>query len=62
MVDAFHRDPESYQTAKKELKRAALEFHRFLELLKDYQVLKTASAFTFCSHVSFQGSQRHSDL
>jgi len=39
-VEAFHRDPDSYQTAKKELKHAALEFHRFLELLKDYQVLK----------------------
>lgn len=40
MAEAFHRDPDSYQTAKNELKRAALEFHRFLELLKDYQVSK----------------------
>jgi tRNA(Leu) C34 or U34 (ribose-2'-O)-methylase TrmL len=40
MAEAFHRDPDSYQAAKKELKRAALEFHRFLELLKDYQVLE----------------------
>jgi len=37
--DALYRDPDSYQAAKKELKRATLEFHRFLELLKDYQVL-----------------------
>ena len=40
MTEPFHRDPDSYQSAKKELKRATLEFHRFLELLKDYQVLK----------------------
>ena len=33
-----HRDPETYHAAKKEIKHAILEFHRYLEYLKNFQV------------------------
>ncbi|KAG8902948.1 hypothetical protein FRB99_003916 [Tulasnella sp. 403] len=39
----FHRDPETYHTAKKELKHAVSEFYRFLELLKDFQALNVTA-------------------
>ncbi|KAG8932567.1 hypothetical protein FRC01_013197 [Tulasnella sp. 417] len=38
---SFHRDPETYQSAKKDLKHAVLEYHRFLELLSNFQACAT---------------------
>ncbi|KAG9017993.1 hypothetical protein FRB90_012718 [Tulasnella sp. 427] len=39
---SFHRDPETYQSAKKDLKHAVLEYHRFLELLSNFQACFSA--------------------
>lgn len=46
----FHRDPETYHSAKKDLKHAVLEYHRFLELLTNFQVCETY----FCAHLRTQ--------
>ncbi|KAG9046374.1 hypothetical protein FS837_004550 [Tulasnella sp. UAMH 9824] len=39
----FHRDPETYHSAKKDLKHAVLEYHRFLELLSNFQALNVTA-------------------
>ncbi|KAG8844617.1 hypothetical protein FRB96_002986 [Tulasnella sp. 330] len=39
----FSRDPETYHSAKKNLKHAILEYYHFLELLKNYQTLNVTA-------------------
>ncbi|KAG9009095.1 hypothetical protein FRB94_012491 [Tulasnella sp. JGI-2019a] len=39
----FSRDPDTYHSAKKNLKHAVLEYYRFLELLKNYQALNVTA-------------------